>query len=99
MHLGEIHEATKSTSSTWHNVPESDGGEGDEAKVEGSEEAPILPLFRLSLHNLSVFYQFINLSFINLSAAVCLVSYNYWITDTRLLDLQYHLCMCQLIPG
>ena len=76
MHLGELHETTKSTSSTWHNVPESDGGEGDEAKVEGSEEAPILPLFRLSqcrvntLHSLSVG--------LNSDSD----SDNYWITDT-----------------
>ena len=29
---------------TRHNVPEADGGEGDEAEVEGGEEAPVLPL-------------------------------------------------------
>ena len=89
MHLGELHEAAKSTSSTWHNVPESDGGEGDEAKVEGSEEAPILPLFRLSQCRVNALHALV----------VDKVSDNYCITYTRLLDLLYHLCMWQLIPG
>ena len=29
---------------TRHYVPEPNGGEGDEAEVEGGEEAPVLPL-------------------------------------------------------